>query len=66
MSLIAVFLVFAITGQIANFWIAVVVERFSSTSTALGVFFVMLALIFVVAWKLAVMVIDRGLLGHRV
>ena len=52
MSLIAVFAVLMVIGQTMNVLIAMQVERFSEP-LSLGVFFVLLMLFIVVAWKLA-------------
>ena len=52
MSLIGVFIVLMMIGQTMNVIIAMQVERFSEP-LSLGVFFVLLMLFIVVAWKLA-------------
>lgn len=58
MSVIIVFVAFVIVGDTAAVGISYLFERVSN-SVSLLVFFGLFALVFVVAWKLAVLVTER-------
>lgn len=53
MLLLVTFLALALFGQAANFFIAIQVERYSEAAAVI-VFFALLVLVFIGAWKLAV------------
>jgi lipopolysaccharide export LptBFGC system permease protein LptF len=58
MSVILIFTVFVIIGDTAAVYISYLFERVSNF-TSLMVFFALFALVFYVAWKLAVSVTER-------
>ena len=61
MTVIVVFLAFVIVGDAAAVSISYVFERVSNSASLL-VFFALFALVFIVAWKLAVKVTERYLI----
>jgi lipopolysaccharide export LptBFGC system permease protein LptF len=58
MSVILIFVVFVLIGDTAAVYISYLFERVSNF-TSLMVFFALFALVFYVAWKLAVSVTER-------
>jgi hypothetical protein len=61
MTVIVVFLAFVIVGDAAAVSISYLFERVSNSASLL-VFFALFALVFIVSWKLAVMVTERYLI----
>jgi hypothetical protein len=57
MILLATFLALAIVGQAANVLIAIGVEQFSET-VSLGLFFIMFAGVFYLAWQIALRIVE--------
>lgn len=54
MALLLTFLVLAIVGQAANMFVAIQVEHRVSEAAGVVVFFALLVIVFIAAWKLAV------------
>ena len=64
MSVILIFVVFVLVGDVAAVGISYLFERVSNF-TSLIVFLVLFMLVFYVAWKLAVFVTERYIVRHN-
>jgi hypothetical protein len=65
MPLLLTFLVMAILGQALNMFLAIQVERHVSEAAGVIVFFALLVIVFIVAWKLAVRLTEAAAPGRR-
>ena len=64
MTVIAIFVAFVLIGDTAAVGISYLFERVS-TFTSLMVFFALFAVVFYVAWQLAVRVTERFIVRHN-
>lgn len=54
MPLLFAFIALAVAGQALNMFIAIMIERHVSEAAGVMVFFALLAVVFIAAWKVAV------------